>query len=436
MTSQPTTAPPDGSRWAGARSLMAIAAAAALGLASAAVLHLHHVYQSTSYLYVVTAILAVGVYGSTSGIELAEFRKNRRTILIALTFGVLAKAVLISLVMVAVLRMPLYALLLGVAVAQIDPVSVAAMVTKSRMSKSAKTILLAWSSFDDPVTMLLTVFLLAFVRGPGAAGGLSNIVGSGTSPLALIGSIGSNIAFAAVVWLVQWAARRLARVRRFASKLTGPGFANVATVAETCWLLAAGTFAVLHFYLLGLAVIGLFLRPRIQGSLGALTRWALLAATVALGLILTEGVNWLAGIALGAAAFGAQIVTAPLVARRHSFTDRTYLALGQQNGITAITLALLLEPVLPATVGIIAPAILVVNVLNLGCDTVWTRFESRRHPESFAELVGRRGPAGRIAVAPVPAGKPSVIPAAMSAERFVTSALLDPKFSTPERRQA
>lgn len=400
MSSQSTNAPADRSGRAGIRSLIAIAAAAGLGLALADVLHLRHVYQSSSYLYVVTAILAVGVYGSTSGIELAEFRRNRRTILIALTVGVLAKAVLISLVMIVVLRMPLYAILLGVAVAQIDPVSVAAMITKSRMSNSAKTILLAWSSFDDPVTMLLTVYLLAFVRGPGGTGGLSNIVGSGTSPLALLGSIGANIAFAAVVWLAQWAARRLSRARPVALKLSGSRFARAATVAETCWLLAAGVFAVLHFYLLGLAVIGLFLRPRIQGSLGRLTRWALLAATVALGLILTEGVNWLAGIALGTAAFGSQIVTAPLVARRHSFTDRTYLALGQQNGITAITLALLLQPVFPETVGIIAPAILVVNILNLGCDTVWTRYESRRQPTSFASLLHRPGPVPPV---PVPA---------------------------------
>jgi hypothetical protein len=51
--------------------------------------------------------------------------------------------------------------------------------------------------------------------------------------------------------------------------------------------------------------------------------------------------------------------------------DRVYLALGQQNGITAVILALALQPVLPYAVSVVAPAILAVNILNIASNGVW-----------------------------------------------------------------
>jgi hypothetical protein len=44
--------------------------------------------------------------------------------------------------------------------------------------------------------------------------------------------------------------------------------------------------------------------------------------------------------------------------------DRWHISFAQQNGLTAIILALLFEPVHPGTVAIVAPAIIVVNGLH------------------------------------------------------------------------
>jgi hypothetical protein len=52
--------------------------------------------------------------------------------------------------------------------------------------------------------------------------------------------------------------------------------------------------------------------------------------------------------------------------------DRVRLALGQQNGLTAIALALALQPYLPSAVGIIAIAILVVNIMHILSNGIWT----------------------------------------------------------------
>ncbi len=71
-------------------------------------------------------LLAIGLYGSTYGIDLAEARAHVRLILLAITVGVLFKAVLIGLPLWWLFDDPRY-LILGVAVAQIDQLSVAAL---------------------------------------------------------------------------------------------------------------------------------------------------------------------------------------------------------------------------------------------------------------------------------------------------------------------
>ena len=53
--------------------------------------------------------------------------------------------------------------------------------------------------------------------------------------------------------------------------------------------------------------------------------------------------------------------------------DRARLALGQQNGLTAIILALLLEPNFPGTIAVVAPAIIVVNLLHALCNGLYDR---------------------------------------------------------------
>jgi hypothetical protein len=349
--------------------------------------------QSSAYLYVVTALLAVGLYGATSGIVVAELRGNLRTVLIAVTVGVIAKAIIIASVMLLVVDEPVYALLLGVAVAQIDPLSVAAIVADKRMSASAKTVLRAWASFDDPVTSIITVYLLAIAATGDRA--FTGIAG-------LFADLGANLLFAGVVFVAWLVARFVTARPAVVALLAHRGVRAAYRTAGVLVLLGACWYAVAQFALFGLALIGLFLRPFADAVMSRLTRVALLLATVALGLLLANGVNWVAGLVLGVAAYGAQVVLAPVVARGHDLVDRTNLALGQQNGITAITLALLVEPVFPGTVGIIAPAILTVNVLHAVATAAWDDFHATHPDPTFHEIAIRalRGELQRMFGAP------------------------------------
>jgi hypothetical protein len=356
--------------------------------------------QSSFYLYAATALLAVGLYGSTYGISLAEARRNVRTVVAAVTLGVLGKSVLISGVMFLLFHRPVY-LVLGVAVAQIDPLSVAAMNRRSGMSKRARTILTAWASFDDPVTVLITIYAAIFaLRALGGHARAAYGVSSNAGALGYFLNVGANVAFAGAfcgICMLANAARRrriTALLPATSQRSADPEFLATAwpqadgpqdggslapgRAQQVGQLLAVGvlagvaTIAVWRFWMFGLALIGLFFRPKLLSKwLDRAVMTAFVLVAFALGMLLAHGIDVVPGMLLGVTAFGAQSLTSLALTRKLPKSDRVYLALGQQNGITAILLALLLQPLFPQASAIIGPAILTVNALHLVTNAVW-----------------------------------------------------------------
>jgi hypothetical protein len=391
------------------RRLGLAVALAAAGWAFAFFLDLTDLSRSGGYGVVATSLLAIGLFGSTYGIDLPDMRRHLGTVTLAVTVGVVVKAVLIGAAMTALLGSPV-GFVLGVAVAQIDPLSVAALRERSRMSRSGQNILSAWASFDDPVTSLLVIYVSALVVALGVAPAAGSALRLDADPRTLAWGLLANLAFAAGAFVchrgVKAATARLAGHR---------GFALGLSVAV---LVALGAIAVWQFLLLGLAISGLFFRPAIEPALRRLVQVAFLVATVLLGMLLVDGVHLLRGGVLGAAAYLAQAAVALVIARRQPRQDRIYLALGQQNGITAIIIALLLEPTFPGVAGTVAPAILVVNLLHAAGNAVWDRQTRPVPPEpepSDNAPPDRAPPAGPVA-GPAPAqaavpGPPSAAPA-------------------------
>ncbi|HYN93859.1 MAG TPA: hypothetical protein VES42_08415 [Pilimelia sp.] len=349
----------------------------------ASVASLEHLSDATGYLYATSALLAVGLYGSTYGIDLPGARRDRRLIMLAVTVGVLLKAVLIGGALALAFRDPLF-LILGVVVSQIDPLSVAAIMGDQRMSPRARTILAAWASFDDPVSLVLAVYATAVATVTfGLGQELPQGLHVGTGLWRVFVDLAANLLFAAVAYGL-WRAGGRDRWRWWAYAL----------------LAAVAVVAVWQFLMLGLAIAGLFLRPAgINGVLPRLTQWALAAAALLLGALLVGGVRLGAGAALGAAAFLSQIVAALVLARALPGRDRFHLALAQQNGITAVILALRLEAQFVGVVAVVAPAILTTNALYLVAnplaDRVAARVAARRRRRAGPP---RPAPAGITAV--------------------------------------
>ena len=109
----------------------------------------------------------------------------------------LLKTLIIGGILYLATRQPA-AFLLALTVAQIDPLAVANLLTgdSSHLSDRARTILSAWSSFDDPMTVLLSIYALYFFI---PHTGTENLLGT-LSPFFL--SLAQNLIFAALIfWL-------------------------------------------------------------------------------------------------------------------------------------------------------------------------------------------------------------------------------------------
>ncbi len=326
------------------------------------------------YSYLTYGLLAVGLYGSAYGITRPERRADVYRIVVAITFGVAAKAALVAGVLILVFRNRPEYIVLAVAMAQIDPLSVSALLDSRDMSPRAKSLLAAWASFDDPVTTVLVVYMSALVL-PGAAG-------AATGTLSYASTLVLNFALVAVAAVGWWAVgRRRSAPHRGVLAAGAPSAArrpsNIRVLAQCALLVAVAGVAVWHFLMLGLAVSALFLRPPLDRWIPRATNVALYAATFLLGVLLARGVHPFTGLVLGCATFAAQLTVGAVVTWGLPRRDRWSLCLSQQNGITAIILALLLQPLLPSAIGIIAPAILVVNVLHLATNRLRSAADRR-----------------------------------------------------------
>lgn len=373
---------------------------------------------TTGYVFATGLLLAVGLYGSTYGIDLADLRRDLRGVVAAVTLGVVLKAGMVSGVMVLAFDRPEY-LILGIVVAQIDPLSVAALSRDGHMSQRARSLLTAWASFDDPMTVLLTLYVAGYAYTAAGHAGTPSVVGGGARGYAL--GLVLNALLLAGALLVWWAGGRLwsarARKEREASgeppeepgSPRRPATPLAALLVVVMLLLAAA-----NMLMLAVAVAGLFLRAKaFARPLARAVAGAFLLATALLGLFVAQGVSFAPGLLLGAAAFAAQAVVAmllmPLFVRGLSGRDRILLGIGQQNGLTAVLLALTLERDFPGTVGIVAPAVVTVNLLHYGTRIAfgcWSRHQAGKHrqPAAGQERLPRPPAAGggRAGGAPAP----------------------------------
>jgi len=284
-------------------------------------------------------MLAIGLYGAVHGIDLEEFKNHRMLIVRAVTFGVVIKSIISGCVIWLLFHTP-YAFIFGIIVAQIDPISVAHLLDgKSDMfSKGARTILRAWSSFDDPMTVLLALYI--YLPLVVSKNGNFTIQQYGTGVI-------ENILFALALFLVA----------KFVAKN------NTIKLLLLC---VAFLIAIPQQLMLGIALTGLFLRPTIS-SLPRIVSVTFFIAALLLGSLLTISESTiLLGIALGIVAFAGQGIVTPLVASKLNVTDKLFLAFSQYNGITSVILALIISQWIPQTVSVIAFAVLTINLLYYG----------------------------------------------------------------------
>jgi NhaP-type Na+/H+ or K+/H+ antiporter len=355
--------------------------AALAGLILAVVFGWQGLEHSSWYVLVASALLCFGLYMAVYGIDRQEAKRHWRIVLIAVTFGVVCKYLIIFGITYLVTQNWQYAVL-GMALAQIDPLSVAALSSDKRMTKRTRTILNMWAACDDPMTAIATPLLL------GAAATLAHQkMAEGSSWVDVLVSIAPFAGTLLVVGL-------LALYRRMKSKNVHAILQEKLDNHEPGKNVISGLTAIIaipmRLYSMA-ALAGWFVRPSWLG-VGRRAEFALnialYSATFLLGILLAGGVDITGGITLGVATYGSQVIAAWLVMwaallvskkENHSKSklsrrDTWHLALSQQNGITAIVLALNLEPVINGSVAVVSLAIVTVNVLNAVCNGLFDRY--------------------------------------------------------------
>lgn len=327
------------------------------GLAVAAIFGFQEVQQERWYTLSVAVLLAIGLYSSTFGIDIRSARQHVGLIIRAITIGVLLKAFMVGGIMTLVLQSPI-GFIFGIIVAQIDPLSTANLMKAKRMSKQAQSILRAWSSFDDPMTVIMSLYapiMVAMMLGTQ----WQPIRGS-MQDMGLTGYLSEtaiNVLFAAGVFVLWRLMKRHSRASNYMVLL-------LVALGMYGLLIGALSVAVYYFWMLGVAALGLFMRPPIQKAIDMTLHWALSIAAVLLGILLVNGIDIWRGIVLGVVVYAAQVIVGFLLTKQLPERDRWHIAFAQLNGITAIVLALLFEAYYPGTVAIVAPAIVITNTLH------------------------------------------------------------------------
>jgi NhaP-type Na+/H+ or K+/H+ antiporter len=340
------------------RALLKLVAYLAAGVFIGKVFHLEHLEVQSWYEPLTAALLAIGLYASTYGIQVDEARRHVKLIITAVTIGVLVKALIIGGTMWLIWLAPVF-FVRAIGVSQIDPLSVARLMRKdSPMSEKAKSLLGAWSAFDDPMTVLLGLYVPSLIV-QGVPG--SEPIAEGGASGYIIG-LGLNLVFAGFVWVV-WRYLRVSLANTIMVLVAGYGLLTMSFAT-----------AVMFLMMLGLALIGLFLRPskaivgedevdRFDTVIERAVDGAYMVAAVLLGVLLVHGINIWVGLAMGVVAYFVQALVALPLTRKLGWSDRVYLMFASQLGITAIILALRFEPAYPGTVAVVAPTIIVTNLL-------------------------------------------------------------------------
>jgi hypothetical protein len=289
--------------------------------------------------YLQYTLLAIGLYGAVYGIDLGALQQQKKTALIVVTLGVCFKILFIWGILYIVTGLQI-SWLLGAILGQIDPLSTAKLSGSSKLSQSGKSLLNTRASFDDPMTVLIAMYMVVpflFVTWQSIGGGY-------------IMWLWANILFAGLIYIA---------TRLFTGRYIH------------AFLLIYSFFVAVYFQrMLGIALIALFLRPEFPNfskNLDLSVQIAFFASVFLLGIYMSgwrTGNIWY-GILLWVVVYISQIIATYLCVHTVSHKDKKFLAFAQYNGITSIILATTLSIYDPTLVGYTAIAIITITLLYM-----------------------------------------------------------------------
>lgn len=311
--------------------------------------------EAEVYRNALNALLSIGLYASVSGIDNRILSESKYIILSSVTIGVALKILIISAIYFLGFPSPM-AFLYAVIVAQIDPLSVATMIGEksSTISDKAGTIIRGWSSFDDPITIVFAIYIASTIAGNGIGEGILNIAIN----------LGVSLSLFFIVYICR---KKINKYNSIQFIILGLVFAN----------------AIFLDGLLLSALIALIIKPKIILKwMGKVIPYILYIAVILMGMQLTHGIQWSSAILLSISVVVSQVIVGWLLTRGLNMNDSLKICFAQQNGLTAMILALALSTQFPNLIAVIAPSIFIINLIhilsNVSIDIIMIRIENKK----------------------------------------------------------
>lgn len=287
------------------------------------------------YSLLIYFLLAIGLYSSVREIDLSELKSSYKLVVYVVSIGVLLKAAIIT-----ILSSAIYPLMLSVAfaltVAQIDPLSVAALSdqAKNRLSVSGQTLLRAWSSFDDPITVILAIaFSSTFLSSQGSLTG------------SLLAGFALNLFVPLVVYVLYF-------------------FVKKSNCLQIALLILCFIFVSIYEAMFAISLIALFLRPNLSGLESKIIKIAFALSLIIVGMLLEMQFNLLQSLLVALFVVLAQFLATLTLSGKLLKQDLFYLSAAQQNGITAVILCLYFQSYIGNILQVIIPVIIFINIIH------------------------------------------------------------------------
>ncbi|MEH2365116.1 hypothetical protein [Nostoc sp.] len=265
--------------------------------------------------------IALGLYINVLGIDKTLFKRNLGLISRILVFGVPIKIVLPGFLL-AVLSPSVapIAYLCATVIAQMDPIAAAKSLDNSKISRKSETILRAWTSFDDPVTILFAFYIF-----------LPLLVSNNFSFSQYFVRIGADIIGCLTVYCIS-------RCLNIVNNM------KIKKYLEIIFIVIIIVYSVLSDSFILPAFSGIFLRPIASEKLEIIISPIFYFSVIVIGLLSTNlRLDWLSGGILAFSTFFLGQIIVTLLFIKESIINKARVMFGHQNGMTAILLTVAIE---------------------------------------------------------------------------------------------
>ncbi len=302
--------------------------------------------------------IAVGLYINILSIDTKIFKTCFNSIVKVVLVGVPIKIVLPGfLLSLFSPQIAPIAYLCSTVIAQIDPIAADKFLEDSKISKKSETILRAWSSFDDPITVLFAFYIF-----------LPALLLTNFKIEEYLIKIILDIFSCILIYLFYLIYKQNITISK-----------KVQSFIETIVIVAIIIYSVVFNSFILPAVAGLFIRPFAPEKFSVINSGIFYLSAVILGTFAANmQLDWYSGLILAASTFFLAQVFVTFIFIKDSIESKSRVMFGHQNGMTAMLLTVAIEmstsEKTDELLGITLPAIVWVAVFYFGTNYLLNRF--------------------------------------------------------------